>query len=612
MSLISHLRLPLSIAAALSLGACATTAAPSAAPTPPEALAPATMGPVTIGIAAFNDFHGNLEAPKQSAQLPDGKGGTVQVPAGGAAWLAAMLDKVRSQYPNHLTLSAGDLIGSSPVVSSIYLDEPAIEVMNRLGLDFNAVGNHEYDAGVAELRRKQSGGCAQFTERKPCQIEPFRGAKFRFLAANSLLKADGSTLFPATALKSFGSGARKVTVGLIGLTLKDTGSLVPPAVAGAIAFADEADTANTLARQLRAQGADAVVVVIHQGGRTTGPLDPNGCEGLNSEIRPVLDRLDTSVDLVISGHTHWAYVCDYSHYNPAKPFLLTSAGLWGEFVTDIALEIDPAAHKVIAKRARNVVVASAAYTGGRGEVPLNSAFPPEQPRADIATYVAKYVAAAKDYATRKVGFLGAPAERTEGAAGGTGGPLGNLIADAQLAATAGAGAQIACTNPFGIRRSLLPQSDGSVTFGDVYAVQPFNTVLVTVTLTGAEFRQALEDGLDSNGPEQILACSAGLQLSYDRTRAVGERIAALTLGGVPLDPAQDYRVTVNAFLVGGGDTFATFVKGRNLTVGMTDIDALQAWLKASPPRLPPGEVRAVDLKPETNPAGRAAPPGVKY
>ena len=589
----------------LALTAACTTAGGGTHPAAP-------LPPVIVGIAAINDFHGNLEAPKQSALLPDGKGGTAQVPAGGAAWLASVIDRVRGQYPNHLTLSAGDLISSSPVISSIYLDEPAVEVMNRIGLDFNAVGNHEFDAGVAELQRKQTGGCAQFTTRKPCQVEPFRGAQFRFLAANSVVKADGSTLFPATALRSFGTGARRVTVGVIGLTLKGTDTLVPPAVAGAITFADEADTANALARQLRAQGADAVVMLIHQGGRTTGAPDPNGCEGLNSEIRPVLDRLDTTVDLVISGHTHWAYVCDYGRYNPAKPFLLTSAGLWGEFVTDITLEIDPAAHKVIAKHARNVVVASVAYIGGRGEVPVNPALPPAEPRADIAAYVAKYVDAAKDYATRKVGFLGAPAEKTEGAAAATGGPLGNLIADAQLAATAGAGAQIACTNPFGIRRSLVPQADGSVTFGDLYAVQPFNTVLVTVTMTGAEFRQTLEEGLDTNGPEQVLACSAGLKLSYDRTRPVGQRIAELTFGGAPLDPVKDYRITVNAFLVGGGDTFATFLKGRNLNVGMTDLAALEGWLKASPPRVPPTEKRAIDLRPETNPARPGAPPGVKY
>jgi 5'-nucleotidase len=605
MTLLSPLRLPIPLIAVLSLAACAATPSPRSA-------APAALAPVTVGIAAINDFHGNLEAPKQSALLPDGKGGTAQVPAGGAAWLAAVIEQVRGQYPNHLTVSAGDLIGSSPVVSAIYLDEPAIEVMNRIGLDFNAVGNHELDAGVAELRRKQSGGCAQFTERKPCQIEPFRGAQFGFLAANSVLNANGTTLFPPTALRSFGSGARKVSVGLIGLTLKGTGPLVPPAVASAVTFTDEADTANALAAQLRQQGADAVVVVIHQGGRTTGPPDPNGCEGLNSDIRPILDRLDSAIDLVISGHTHAAYVCDYARYNPAKPFLLTSAGLWGEYVTDITLEIDPTAHKVIAKRARNLVVASAAYTGGRGEVALNPAFPPSTPRGDIAAYVARYVDAAKDYATRKVGFLGAPAEKTEGAAGATGGPLGNLIADAQLAATAGAGAQVACTNPFGIRRSLLPQSDGSVTFGDLYAVQPFNTVLVTVTMNGAGFKQALEEGLDANGPEQLLACSVGLKLSYDRTRVAGDRIVALTLAGVPIDPAKDYRITVNAFLAGGGDTFASFASGRNLTVGMTDIDALQAWLKALPARVPPAEQRAIDLRPETNPAARPAPPGAHY
>lgn len=597
----------------LALVACAAAQSTPPFATPPIAIAPPAPHTVTVGIAAFNDFHGNLEPPKQSALIPDGTGGTLSVPAGGAAWLASAIAQVRGKYPNHLTISAGDLMGSSPLASGLFLDEPAVEVMNRIGIDFNAVGNHEFDYGVPELLRKQTGGCAKLSEREPCQLEKFRGAQFTFLAGNTLRRDTGATLFPGTALRSFGTGRNKVTIGLIGLTLKGTADLVNSKVQSAVTFGDEADTANALVSQLKARGADAVILVIHEGGRTSGAPDPDGCNALSGGIRPILDRLDPRVDLVISGHTHWAYVCDFAPAGHEHPLLLTSAGVWGEYVTDIALEIDPAAHRVVARRAHNVVVQSEAYQSPLRSVPLTDAVPRFAPDPAIAAYVARYVAASRAYVERPVGWLAEPLEKTEGNAWGTGGRLGNLIADAQLDATRGAGAQIACTNPFGIRRSLLTQPDHSVTFGDLYLVQPFNSELVTLTLTGAELKAAMEQQLDAEAPEQLLACSAGFQQTIDRSRPVGSRVVSLTLDGRPIDPATTYRVTVNSFLANGGDSFTAFTEGRDRTIGITDIAALEAWLKPRDPmRNAARDVRVTDLRPELKTNNLRAPPGITY
>ncbi len=582
-----------------AIAACATTAGPQS-----------SVAPVTIGIAALNDFHGALEPPKQSVVFPDGKGDYYNVPAGGAAWLASTLDAVRAKYPNHITVSAGDMIGSTPITSALFLDEPTVEVMNRIGMDFNAVGNHELDLGIDELRRKQVGGCAQFTARKPCQIEKFRGAQFGYLAANTLTQ-DGKTLFPGTALRSFGKGRRKVTVGLIGMTLKGTDLLIPPEVQKLVRFSDEADTANALVDKLKAQGADAIVLIIHQGGRTSEP-GPDSCQGLSGDVRPILDRLDTRIDVIVSGHTHWDYVCEYGTYNPAKPFLMTSAGLWGKLVTDITLEIDPVAHKVLARRAKNVVVQSPAYRASTARIENTSLHPQYPPRADIAAYVARYGAAAADYSKRPAGRIAATVDKLEGPLSNTGGPLGGLIADSQLAATAGAGAQVAFMNPFGIRRSLNAASDGSVSFGDLYAVQPFNNELVTISLTGAEIKAVLEQGLDTDGPQQLLSPSAGFHYVYDRSRPVGERIAAITLNGTGIDPVKNYRVTVSLFLANGGDTYTALLAGRDRVMGMLDVAALEAWLQAIPPRAAPAEARILDLHPELNPNKLRSPPGQKY
>lgn len=557
------------------------------------ALAPAPAAAshlVTVGIAAFNDFHGQLEPPHQSVLVPDGKGGTAQVPAGGAAWLASAVDAVRGRYPNHLTLSAGDMISASQVASSLYLDEPSIGVMNRIGVDFNAVGNHEFDRGRDELLRMQNGGCAQFTAHKPCQLEPFPGASFRYLAA-STVDRDGHTLFPATGLKTFGSGADKVTVGVIGLTTRTTPTLVSPAGIAGLTFEDEAATINAQVPRLKAEGADAIVVLIHEGGKQQGAPDPQGCNGMSGAILDIIKRLDPGVDLIISGHTHASYICQFPAAGAAHPLLLTSAGLYGEMVTDISLQIDPAAHKVVSAQAHNVIVQSDPYQSATRLVQHDDRFPVFPPRADVAAYVQRYVDAARVYAAKPVGRLSGPAARGERPALTTGGPLGNLIADSQLAATRSAGAQVALMNPFGIRTALVPAADGSVTFGDIYRVQPFGNALITETLTGAQLKAVLEQGVDDQGPHQGLAVSSNVRFAIDLARPAGSRVVALTIDGKPVPPAQTYRVTVNSFLAQGGDTFTGLADKPDAVTGMTDLDALQAWIGAVPVRQVPTEER---------------------
>jgi 5'-nucleotidase len=552
--------------------------------------------PVEIGIAAFNDFHGNLEQPRQPVAAPDGNGGTVQVPAGGAAWFAAALDSIRAKYAHNLTVSAGDMISASPLASSLYLDEPTIGVMNRLGLDFNAVGNHEFDRGREELLRLQSGGCAKLTAKQPCQLEPFKGASFRYLAASTQLPG-GQTLFPGSALRTFGKGKRQVKVGLIGLTLKGTKDLVDAARIAGLTFADEAATINAELPRLKAAGADAIVVLIHEGGKTTGAPDPQGCAGLAGGIRPILDALDPGVDVVVSGHTHWDYICDYPGRDPARPLLLTSAGFYGREITDITLAIDPAAHRVVARRARNVIVQSEPFTSARRPVSATALFPQFTPRADIAAYVKTYVDASKELAARPVGKLSGPASRGEGALASTGGTLGNLIADAQLVATRNAGAQIAFTNPFGNRAPIVPAADGSVSFGSIYLAQPFGNRLITKTMTGAEIRATLEQGLDGTRPEQVLAPSKGLAFRFDRTRPAGDRIVSITLDGVPLDPAARLRVTINSFLASGGDGFTGFAGKPEAVTGPVDLEALEAYLSGTDRREVPLESRAGPVGP---------------
>lgn len=278
---------------------------------------------------------------------------------------------------------------------------------------------------------------------------------------------------------------------------------------------------------------------------------------------------------------------------------MTSAGVFGTLVTEINLEIDPRSSRVVNRSARNVIVQSEAYRPAVDRVsPNTDRFPRFAPRADIADYVAKYAEAARQFALRPAGRIGGEATRG-GDGSSTGGTLGSLIADAQLAATAGAGAQIAFMNPFGIRAPwrLAPGENGALTFGDLYKVQPFNNVLVTQTLTGAQLRKVLEQNFDGVGPNQALSPSRGFVYSYDLSRPVGSRIVSITLDGKPIDDAATYRVTTSDFLAYGGDTYAELSKGTDRVIGITDLAALEAWLQAIPARPVPQEDRAKDVTP---------------
>jgi 5'-nucleotidase len=583
------MRIVAGLLAAAALAGCAGRA-------PEPASAPAATAPVEIGIVAFNDFHGNLEAGKQSVEAPGPGGASIRVPAGGAAYFASAVAKLRAGHANSLVVSAGDMISASPLVSSMFLDEPTIHAMNLVGVDFNAVGNHEFDRGQKELQRLQNGGCEKNSNRTPCALEPFDGARFRYLAAN-VARESGGTLFPATGIRSFGTGARQVRVGFVGMTLKGTSALVMASGIQGLRFEDEADTVNALVPQLKAQGADAIVVLIHQGGYSSLPFNANSCEGMTGGILPILDRLDPRVDVVVSGHTHNAYVCDYARLNPAKPMLLTSAGYGGTLLTDITLAIDPVAHRVVAKKAENVLVQGEAFTS-RGQTVANSdLYSRGTPDPRVAALVARYSEAAQRYSERPVGRLTGPAPRSERLEEQV---LGDLIADAQLAATsapANGGAQISLMNPGGVRAALAPRPDGTVTFGDIYAVQPFGNVLVVKSLTGRQLRAVLEQQFDEAKAEgrTLLLVSQGFTYGFDLNRPVGQRVIDPQLNGAPIQDDTVYRVTVSAFLANGGDGFSTLAAGETMLTNIQDLDAFEAYFARAGAVTPPTPNRIRNL-----------------
>ncbi|MGH6645457.1 bifunctional metallophosphatase/5'-nucleotidase [Aquabacterium sp.] len=603
---------------ALAFAGCATAVTPAAKP------------PFQVKLIGFNDYHGNLQSPGtfglNTATLSANR------PAvGGADYLAAYVGKLKAQNPLNAVVGAGDFIGASPLVSALFFDEPAIETLNKIGVEFNAVGNHEFDKGAVELKRLQNGGCKLthgVVDPNSCKglgsgvAGQFDGARFKWLSANVLETATGKTLLPAYGVKTFNG----VKVAFIGMTLKATPTIVTPSGVAGLEFKDEAETVNALVPRLRAQGIESIVVLVHQGGfQGAGLGDINGCDGdlVGSDLAKVVGRLDNAVDLVVSGHTHAAYNCSSGTVNVAvqlneagQPLKdaqgntlttrtprtaglpnvvgrlvpVTSASAFGRVLSDIDLTIDPNTRDVTAVKATNRLVDRTDATVA--------------PDAVVAGIVNGYNALVSPIAGQVIGSITAAMANTSDAAGNM--PAGELIADSQLLATQAPGfgeAVIAFMNPGGVRApgftyasGAAGEGDGNVTYGEAFTVQPFGNSLVTLTLTAQDLKNALEQqfvGCRGQSTQRILIPSAGLKYSWNASAPCDARISNLrlvdtatgvvidqivTAAGVLTDPLKTYRVTINNFLSTGGDGFTAFANGKDLLGGAQDIDALTAYL----------------------------------
>ena len=336
----------LSTVAATALVACGGDSDTTTA-TPPIAIAP-----FTAKIIGFNDYHGTLESPGTFGQNTTVAAAS-RPPVGGADFMAAQVASLKKQNSLNVVVGAGDLIGATPLISSLFFDEPSVETLNRIGLEFSAVGNHEFDKGSAELQRLQNGGCkvtAGQTDPNSCKGAtvgtpvPFEGAKFKWLSANVIATATGKPLLPAYGIKTLNG----VKVAFIGMTLKATPTIVTPTGVAGLEFRDEAQTVNALIPERRAQGIEAIVVLVHEGGFQSGTLgDINGCEGnlAGSAIAGVVSKFDNAVDLVISGHTHAAYNCSLPNAT-GRSIPVSSSSAFGRVLTDVDVTIDPATRDI--------------------------------------------------------------------------------------------------------------------------------------------------------------------------------------------------------------------------------------------------------------------------
>jgi 5'-nucleotidase len=543
--------------AAAALAAVVVTATPASA----QRADPTT----DVRLITFNDFHGNLEPPAGSSGRITLSNGTT-VLAGGAAYLATHVKQLESQVRNSLVLSAGDNIGASPLTSALFHDEPTIDFLNDIGVQASVVGNHEFDEGYQELQRMQFGGCHPTDG---CQFEKsFTGADLPFLGSNVYFDNGRPALLPFTVKISGG-----VPIGIIGATLEDLPTVVTPTAIEGLKFGDEVEAINRTSGWLDKLGIKSQVVLLHQGDNT-GAGGPDDCNVTPGPATQIAKNVSASVDAIFTGHSHQQYNCVIN--DPAgNPRPVIQGSSFGRLLSVVDLKINT--------KTRDVVRSA---TTAHNEIVTRDVTP--DPAVQKLVDTAKTESA--PIANKQVGTITADLTAAGAASGES--ALGDVIADAQLDGTVANSAQIAITNPGGIRADLTYASssngegDGVVTYGEAFTVQPFSNIMQTITLTGANLKNVLEQQWTATST-RILQISSTLHYVYSQSAPIGSRVSTITVGGVPVDPNGSYRVSVNNFLAAGGDGFTEFTKGTDLAGGPVDLDAFVAYLGAHPGIAPP-------------------------
>lgn len=525
---------------------------------------------VTINLVTVNDFHGRIENESASG-------------AGGIAALAGAVNSIRATNPNTVFAAAGDMIGASTFTSFIQQDNPTIDGLNAAGLDVSSVGNHEFDKGWADLRDR---------------VQP--RANWEYLASNLFDKATGDPILPEYYTETFDG----VTVGFVGAVTNELPSLVSPAGIADLTVGDVAENVNRVADDLRDGNpdngeADVVVLLVHEGAATvseasaTDPSTPFG---------RIVTQVDDDVDAIVSGHTHLAY----NHVIDGRPVI--SSGQYGEKFSDMVITVDPETKGIVSM----VNTVKDMKTAGV----LN--YPEVTSILDGIVKPAQVVANEKGAVT--LGQITADFNRAlQPGVDANGNPtlvenrggestLGNWVADVQLWAAQQdkPDTTIAFMNPGGLRANMPYASSGpndpagNLTYKEAAAVQPFANTLVTLTMTGDQIRQVLEQQWQPAGasrPFLKLGISEGFTYTFDPTAAAGSRITGMSYDGAPVAASDTFGVVVNSFLAAGGDNFGAFALGTGKAdSGKVDLESVVQWFEEKKTASPDLAQRAVGVK----------------
>ncbi|RSX50042.1 5'-nucleotidase C-terminal domain-containing protein [Bifidobacterium callimiconis] len=553
---------------------------------------PAEDGDVaTINLLNVNDFHGRIDTG-------------LTVP------FASTVQQLKAEYPDSsLFLGAGDLIGASLFNSSVQKDQPTIDVLNALDLKASSVGNHEFDQGYADLTNRVIGA------------DGARNAKWDYLGANVYKK--GTT---TPALKEYSiQNVNGVKVGVIGAVTEETSTLVSPGGVKDISFGDPVEAVNRVAKQLtdgdESNGeADVLVAEYHEGAPSneddkTGKPTIDEQKASSPVFKHIVDDTDPSVNAIFTGHTHMKYsYTDAAHNN--RPVIQT--GNYAANVGQVVLDYNKTTHAVSYEKSGNVAAPTAPEGVSKADFDAQLAAADKSGvTANVKKIVDAAVAKGTEEGNKKVGSVAADittafkdGKRDDRASEST---MGNLVADSlldSLSSSDRGGAQIGVVNPGGLRAEFCKTgdnaactlaADGSVTYAQANAVLPFLNNLWTTTLTGAQFKEALEqqwqtttDGTTPSRPYLQLGLSHNVSYTYDPNAKQGEHITSVTVNGKPLDPNAEYRIGSFSFLLQGGDNFRAFAQGKDTKdTGLVDRDAWISYISKNSPLKPRYDRRAV-------------------
>ncbi|WP_423798355.1 bifunctional metallophosphatase/5'-nucleotidase [Neobacillus sp. SAB-20_R2A] len=477
---------------------------------------------IHVQLLGVNDFHGQLNVTREVNGRPVGRGD----------YLAAYLKERKAENKNTLLVHAGDMVGASAPVSSLFQEEPAIHVLNKIGFDIGTLGNHEFDRGTKEMLRLIRGG---FNQRS----EYFIGAGFPYLCANVLNAKTNSPIFPPYKIMKVAG----VPIGFIGVVSDDTPSMVDSKAIEGVTFIDEVTAINIAVGELKDQGVKAIVVLAHISGKQS-----SRDAAASGEIVEMAKLVDDEVDVMFAGHSH-------SYLNTeVDGKLLVQAESYGTAFSDVDLEIDPVTKEIVSKIAEIVVTYHDAI----------------KPDPEMKALIEKYETEVTSVVDEIVGTAAFDITSKRNENGES--TLGNLIADSERSMM---NTDFAFINPGGIRAELQA---GTVSYEELLTILPFHHHLVKMQLTGDQIRQVLNQQWQHDQVRMLQV--SGLKYTWDERKTGSDKIVDLyTDDGTLVVPDKTYSVTVTSYLANGGDHFTAFQNGTNKEMGPIDVDSFKEYLK---------------------------------
>ncbi|MEC1525870.1 bifunctional 2',3'-cyclic-nucleotide 2'-phosphodiesterase/3'-nucleotidase [Neobacillus niacini] len=483
---------------------------------------------IHVQLLGINDLHGQLDySAKVNGQ-----------PAGGIAYLSGYLkDRELQNNAQTIMLHAGDAVGASRPVSALLQDEPTIHFLNEIGFDLGTVGNHEFDEGVKEMKRLIEGGSHPATAAK---YGEFEGADFPYVVANVVDEKTNQLILPPYSVKEVDG----VKIGFIGVITTETPSIVTASGVAGVKFTDEVEAINKYAKVLKDQGIKSIVVLAHNPGTSaTDGTKPTG------EVVEFANQVDDEIDVIFGAH-------DHKYLNSTVDGkLLVQSYSYGTAFSDIDLTINPETGDITGKSAEIVTTFQ------------TPEFLDEGVKAELDAYMADIAPTINE----EVGVAAVEITRTANEAGES--ALGNLIADSMRDATK---ADFAFMNSGGIRDNL---NQGPITWGELFAIQPFGNDVVTMKVTGEQIRTLLNQQFSADR-NRIMAVS-GLKYTWSVEKPLGEKVLDIFLpNGKKIDPNAVYTIAVNNFMSDGGDGYTILKQGKDRKVWLTDLDTLVNYVKA--------------------------------